>query len=135
LPRSESSDPRRTGCLSLRKEDDKWTIQPRPCKERHGYICSSGIYMFIFNMLNVKLCLSTAILSKLKYTSSNMPFYLDETSTPNIQFGLNFLMDLSLKWVLNMINSTVNSEHDKPNVVCTELLYSTISYEHDTCCW
>jgi hypothetical protein len=48
-----SSDPRRTGCLSLRKEDDKWTIQPRPCKERHGYICSSGIYMFIFNMLNV----------------------------------------------------------------------------------
>ena len=40
-------------------------------------------------------------LSKLKYTKSNTPFYLNDTNTSNIQLGFNFLVDLYLKWVLN----------------------------------
>ena len=40
-------------------------------------------------------------LSKLKHTYSSTPFYLNDTNTPNIQLGFNFLVDLYIKWVLN----------------------------------
>ena len=40
-------------------------------------------------------------LSKLRYTLSGTPFHLNDTNTPNIQLGFNFVVNLYIKWVLN----------------------------------
>ena len=52
LPRSEEVEPRRTGCLTITKEDGKWNIQPGSCNKTLPFLCTKGIVMSILQIFN-----------------------------------------------------------------------------------
>ena len=64
----------------------------------HNLETSSPIHTWINTQWIYIILYSYFILSEDKKTTC--PFILNDTNTPNIQFGFNFLMDLYLKWVL-----------------------------------